>query len=177
MHRPARYAPEPVRAEAAFTVEKRWAHDAVARAAGGEGPLAGQLGAEESAARTIVQSERRDVDEPDGAPRAGRGERAGRKVMHALVSLCAALAQDADSVHRRIDSRQDGLPAFRGSENLKMHFAALAAVQARWEAPGGAARPPGADHHRVAARRERRGDMPADESAAAQDQDLHIVFC
>src|SRR5688572_30063475 len=56
-----------------------------------------------------------------------------------------------------------------------MHFAPLAGVQAGRQAPRGAARSTGADHHGVAAGGEGRGDMPADEACAAEDQGCHGI--
>jgi hypothetical protein len=55
MHRPARDAPEPEGAVAAFAVEQRRAHDAVVAAARGDGTLARQLGGQETAVRVRMQ--------------------------------------------------------------------------------------------------------------------------
>jgi hypothetical protein len=173
MYGPARDAPEPEGAVAAFAVEQGRPHDAVVRAASGDRALARQLGGQETAARARMQPEGGDVDQAAPRERAGGGEAGGREVVHALVSLGAAAAQDPHGIHHRVAARQQDMPVGPRREPLEMRLAQLAAGELAPQLARGAPRVARADAHLVAARRERRGGVAADEPRASQHQHSH----
>jgi hypothetical protein len=128
VHRPTRDPAQPARAVAAFAVKERRSHDAVARAARGDGSLAGELGGEEAAVGILVQTQRRDVDEAPAAEGARRGEGARGSVMHELIGFGAALAQDAYGVYHRIAAGNEGVPGAPRAKALEVLLAQLAAA-------------------------------------------------
>ena len=109
------------------------------------------------------------MDQANRPTRAGRCERGGREMVHALVGFRPALAQDADRIDHGVDAAQQGLPGLGRAEPLEVDLAPLAAVQAGRQAARRAGGMPAADDDRMTALREGGGDMPPDETCAAED--------
>ena len=109
------------------------------------------------------------MDQANRPTRAGRCERGGREMVHAPVGFRPALAQDADRIDHGVDAAQQGLPGLGRAEPLEVDLAPLAAVQAGRQAARRAGGMPAADDDRMTALREGGGDMPPDESCAAED--------
>jgi hypothetical protein len=89
-------------------------------------------------------------------------------VVHALVGFRAALPQDADRVDHGIDAAEQRLPRSGRRQPLEVGLAPLAAAEEYRQAARCARGAPGADDDRVTALRQGCGDMPSDESCAAE---------
>ena len=170
VHGPARDPPEPPCPEPALAVEQRRPHDEPVGAARSEREFARELGSQESAARPRAEPECRDVNQRQPALPAGLGQRGRRQVMHALVSLAPALAQDADAIEHDIDVAQQAAPIRDIEQALEMGLAAGALARARGQAvvdPIGAA---AADHWPGAAGQQAQNRVPADEARGAEHE-------
>jgi hypothetical protein len=86
-------------------------------------------------------------------------------VGHALVGFGAAVAQDADRVDHRVEAGEQRMPRAAGAEALEVHLDHLAGTHFT--------RPARADRDRVAAGRQGRRGVPADEPCASQHQHSH----
>ena len=134
VHGPARDAAEPPGAVAAVAIEQRRPHDEPVGAAGTERLLARELGGQESAARPRVEPEHRDVNQRQPARPAGLGQRGRRPMVHALIGLAAALAQDADAVEHDRDAVEQAVPVLRLEQSLEVRLAARAVACALGQA-------------------------------------------
>ena len=112
--------------------------------------FAAQLRDDEPAARVVMQPQRRHMDERrDARARAGRAQRGRRPMVDAIVGRAAALAQDADAVHHRIDIAHRVVPLGRRRHRFEAHDPPLAA--ARLREPCARRLPPRADDHAMTA--------------------------
>lgn len=168
MQWPARDAPDPARAEPAFTVEQRGPYDVPVRAAGAQRGFAVALGTQETAAGVGVESQGGDMDQSQSALPARFGQRGGGEVVHAAISFAAALAQDADAVDHRVAIAERFVPIGGLQQRFEPRFAESEDGGDRRSAP-----PPrmaAADQYTAIARRERFDHVATDEAGATQDQ-------
>jgi hypothetical protein len=104
-----------------------------------------------AAARRLVCAQRRDLYHAAHAgAQAGVEQRARRGVVQRVEAASAALAQDADGVHHGVDALQRRQPV-RGPERAR-----------EIDLPR---------EHLVPRGAQRRGGVPADEAARAEDED------
>ena len=125
------------------------------------------LGTQEAAAHVRVESQCRQVHQAQAALPAGRGKRGGGAMVHAVVGLAAALAQDADAVHDALAALQHFVPSL-GYEHS---FQSCVAVFERLRAcPLPARGMPSADDDLASAGAQRRGHVASNEPGTAQHQ-------
>ena len=174
MHRQARQPAQPARCVSVGTIEQRRPDDAPVGGAALDGALARELGAHEAAAGVVVQGERGDMHQAHRTRGAGLGERRGGQVMHAVIGLLAALAQDPDAVDHDVDAIQQRIPGARLEQRLEARGAARATHRADRQAGIDAQRVAAADDDAAMALAQRGDDMATDEAGATQHQDLRF---
>ena len=102
---------------------------------------------------------------PAGGRECGRGE-----VVDPLVSLAAALAQDADASQHGVVSVEQHVPVRGIEQALEVSLAARATARARGQAPVDALGPAAADDRPTSASQQGADRVPADESRGAEHE-------